>query len=328
MRHSITTGLAASVLLAQLLPAPAVAEAGGQANFTALSIGAVKAQNHTLIEGEKVTLGHLFSGIGKLAEQRIGDAPPPGERIVVSARQLFHIAQRFGIDWRPAQAGAATVLERAAQTVSAEAIADAVEAALSERLSGNLDINTGRIAEVVLPAGEAAEITIERLDIDRRRGRFSAAVSVSAGPRVRELRVAGRVERLVAVPVPAGRIGRGEVIGAGDIVWRERSARTLPANYLSDEQRIVGQAAKRSLNAGDPIGDTDLRAPYIVRKGETVTMVVDATGLMVTAQGRALDDGARNDLIRVMNVGSKRVVDARVDGTQRVRVATPSSLTN
>jgi flagella basal body P-ring formation protein FlgA len=45
--------------------------------------------------------------------------------------------------------------------------------------------------------------------------------------------------------------------------------------------------------------------------------------ISMTTQGRAMSDGADGEVIPVMNVSSKQVIDARVTGPQNVRVHPP-----
>ena len=47
--------------------------------------------------------------------------------------------------------------------------------------------------------------------------------------------------------------------------------------------------------------------------------------ISLTTQGRAMDSGSEGDVIRVINTGSKKVVDAVVAGPQIVIVRSPSS---
>ncbi len=66
-----------------------------------------------------------------------------------------------------------------------------------------------------------------------------------------------------------------------------------------------------------------------MHRGDLVTVVLETPSLQLTAQGKALEDGAKNALVRVENTKSNRVIDAAVagptgrgDGARRGR-ATP-----
>ncbi len=60
--------------------------------------------------------------------------------------------------------------------------------------------------------------------------------------------------------------------------------------------------------------------PEIVQRNDTVTIVYQAPGVTLTLRGQAQEAGALGDTISVLNVESKRVVQAVVSGPGRVTV--------
>jgi flagella basal body P-ring formation protein FlgA len=50
-------------------------------------------------------------------------------------------------------------------------------------------------------------------------------------------------------------------------------------------------------------------------------MLLDSPGIVLTAQGKAMDSGAVGERIRVMNPVSRAVIEADVIGADRVRVS-------
>ena len=97
-------------------------------------------------------------------------------------------------------------------------------------------------------------------------------------------------------------------------------AAALDRNVLLDEQLIVGQAARRPLAEGRPIRAGDLEPPLLVRRKSIVTIILETPSMTLTAQGRALEDGALGDPVRVENTQSRRTIEATVDGPNTVRV--------
>jgi len=95
---------------------------------------------------------------------------------------------------------------------------------------------------------------------------------------------------------------------------------TVRREVLLELDRVVGQSARRPLRAGEVLRDNDLRAPLLVNRNGLVTIVLRAGGMSLSAQGRALDDGARGDTVRVLNVQSKRTIEAQVIGPDAVAV--------
>ena len=64
----------------------------------------------------------------------------------------------------------------------------------------------------------------------------------------------------------------------------------------------------------------DLVAPVVVAKNQPVLMVLEAPGLALTAQGRAMEAAAMGERVTVMNLASRSLVEAQAIGPGRVRV--------
>lgn len=61
--------------------------------------------------------------------------------------------------------------------------------------------------------------------------------------------------------------------------------------------------------------------PNIVQRDDTVTLVYEAPGLVLTLRGQAQEAGALGDTISVLNQQTKRSVQGVVSGPGRVTVA-------
>ena len=80
------------------------------------------------------------------------------------------------------------------------------------------------------------------------------------------------------------------------------------------------QTPRRPVRANEPVKLADLQAPVVVAKGATVTMIVEAPGLQLTAVGRALGNAGVGDVVQVMNAQTRTTVEGVVEGPGRVRV--------
>ena len=81
-------------------------------------------------------------------------------------------------------------------------------------------------------------------------------------------------------------------------------------------------AAKRPLRAGELVATADIEPPRIILRGDLVTLQYSRPGLMLSARGRALGDGAKGDLVSVLNEQSKRTIQGVVTRAGTVEVTT------
>lgn len=122
------------------------------------------------------------------------------------------------------------------------------------------------------------------------------------------------IETAVAEDIVAARnIRAGTVISASDII--------TPADRIALRRAvdIIGKEASRAFYKGQPIDETKLRAATLIKRNSIVQMEFARGAMTISAEGRALDNGALGESIRVMNLGSKRIVTVVVTGSDSVR---------
>jgi flagellar basal body P-ring formation protein FlgA len=74
------------------------------------------------------------------------------------------------------------------------------------------------------------------------------------------------------------------------------------------------------MNAGTVLRNRDIRGARLVTKGALITIAVETPIMTITAQGRAMADGAMGETIQVINTQSNRTVDAVVVASGKVSV--------
>lgn len=284
------------------------------------------ARSHVSVEGPQVRLADLFDNAGPGGEAVLGPAPAPGQRYVVPVAQLAAIARDYGLTLA---GGGPTVVERPGQPVAREA----VEAALREALvtAGAAESAEARVDLVPftppsVPLGADPRLVVEDLALDQGSGRFAATLAaIVPGEQPARTRLAGRVTDLVTVPVAVRRLAAGAAVSASDVRLVRLAPDRVPADAVMDPAAFDGQVLRRPVAPGAPIGASELGGRLLVVKDAPVTMEIVLPGLVVTAQGRALENGARGDLVQILNIASRAVVEATVTGPGRARVA-PGSL--
>lgn len=65
---------------------------------------------------------------------------------------------------------------------------------------------------------------------------------------------------------------------------------------------------------------SELANPPRIKKGSTVMISTNINGIVVSAQGEAMQDGKAGDTIKVRNIASKKIVSAIVINSEQVEV--------
>ena len=285
-----------------------------------------------VVEGDKVLLGDIFdvgafAAAPEAAHVAVLAAPKPGDSLLLDALALQRFAAKQHIDWPNTQALTAIKIERAGIPVGADAIEAALRDGLAAQgLQGHLGIRLSSPPALYVATGISASLSIDTLSVDGTTGQFQAMLRAPANdPAGVTARVLGRAYQITELPVLTRDIKPGETISAHDIVLTEMPSEKLGQNVLTATDDIVGRAPKRMIRAGTPLRLGDVEAPILVKKDAIVTMIMRAPGMTLTAEGRALEQGAKGDAVKIMNTNSKRTVIATVEDDGVVSVGQTGS---
>ncbi|GEM_PF-333219 len=280
---------------------------------------AVTLKAESIVTADHITVGDVFDGITHNADYVLAPAPRPGSELVWNARTLNRIALAFGLPWKPDNQMTQLRIQRLANVVEAQAVKAALKSAFTDQDSGmsnrHYDIAlTGEIANgIVLPYDVNPTIAIERLNFDPSRKSFTAQIKAPAeGVAVKTMTVQGMIYDMQNVPVLKNRLRRGDVISRSDIEFITLRSDTLAHDVLTDEEDLIGTTPRTSLNPATPVRSFDLQMPKIVKRGETVTMIYDNNRIRLETTGKALQDGSKGDIIRILNASSNRTIEAEI----------------
>jgi flagellar basal body P-ring formation protein FlgA len=288
-----------------------------------LAGAAPQLRSSILVEGPDLVLGHIFEGAGDASGVRVGPSPEPGERIVMRPGNLARFAKRHGLIWTPGPAVNSVVVRRASTNLAPED----VEILLRQELRaagapGRLDLELRRQNfRVALPLDSSFDLTIERMSYDEETGRFSAQLRVT-GPEFAPKNVVldGTAHSVIEIPVATRTIAKGSVIAEDDIAWTDMRVGSIRRQTATELDQVVGKEAKRQIRPDTPIRFNDLWAPRLVRKGSLVTLTVHTRYMLLQTNGQAVEDGARGEVVRILNLKSRKTVQGIVTGDGEVRV--------
>ncbi|TVQ36820.1 MAG: flagella basal body P-ring formation protein FlgA [Geminicoccaceae bacterium] len=194
-----------------------------------------------------------------------------------------------------------------------------VERLLAERLAAAMAADAVRIAvqRPILPLGNPygseARLRLEGVNV-LPRDRFTARIAIvtPASNLPLTLVLEGEATPLRAIPVPRMPLGVGSTIADADLDWLLQPESRLRSEWVRDAGDLVGQEVRRALLAGRPIAAHAIGQPYLVRRGDNVTLVYRRGALTLELAAAAQGDGALGDQVMVRNSQTGAVVEARV----------------
>jgi flagellar basal body P-ring formation protein FlgA len=283
--------------------------------------------------GDVVRVGDLVENAGEAADVAIFRAPDIGQTGTVPASRVLDAVlphRVLGLDTRGL---AEVVVTRASRPITGKDIETRILRALAGQ-SGLPDADSltvtfdNEIKPMQVEAAITADLRIVRLGYDPRSGRFDISLELPGSAIARKLpmRFTGSISETFEAMVPTRAIAQGEVVRASDLVPARRPKSESAPNVIREVEQAAGMVAKRALRAGQAIRQSDFAKQELVARNQSVTISYDVPGITVSIRGQALEPGGQDDLINVLNVQSKKTLQAIVTGPGRVSVGnTPAS---
>ena len=116
-------------------------------------------------------------------------------------------------------------------------------------------------------------------------------------------------------------LAAGSQAAADDFSIVTRRLPGLSSHYLSDPAQLAGQRLRRPVAMDEALNADAVAVAPVVRRGQEITLLAHGGGMDVRVTVIALSDGRPDDLIRVQNPGSQRIVEATVRSSQLVEVS-------
>ncbi|MDQ7247322.1 flagellar basal body P-ring formation chaperone FlgA [Dongia sedimenti] len=272
--------------------------------------GGLTLKQSVMVSDDVVRLGDLFEQPLSMGDAPVAQAPLPGQTIVLDNRFLRSLTRAYALDWTPADKYQRILVARQAQKIDPSQVTQQVKDALRDYLGTDKEVEIAfdvGDTNLVLPTNVPATLAVQDIRFDPTSQRFAAQLVVPAsGPTLISRLVAGSVYETVQLPVLARAVAPGEVIQSSDIDWMAVRIDRVAANGVTDPKQLVGMTARRPLRANQMLRMSDIAmAPAIIR-GSMITLMVQTENMTLTAQGRALEDAAVGQPIRVINTMSNK----------------------
>lgn len=283
---------------------------------SAPAVGMLTLRDRIMVDDDVVRLADLFQETLSDGDIAVAQAPKAGQTLTLDARFLQQVARAYRLQWQPASKYQKVMIGRMSQRISAPMVRAAVADAVQERIGSASDLDValdGGDLEFDLPTDVENSVAVSAINFDPISNRFAAILVAPAdGPPLIERNVFGTVHEMAQVPVPNRLISAGEIIATDDLEWQPVHLTRLSGSSLTDAQQLIGHMAKRPLKAGQILRQTDVAVSPVIKKNDLIRLVVQSGQMTLSVQGKALQDGALGQAIRVVNVNSNRQLSGTV----------------
>ena len=173
---------------------------------------------------------------------------------------------------------------------------------------------------LAIPPG-TAELRVVPATTEEGLGRNTFQVMVSANGRPwRTIEVLADVTAMIDVVVPNRFFRAEEILDATDLKTVRTRIFQLNHPFVTDRDEVVGKSAARPLPADTPLRQAFLKTPFLVKKGDRVTIEAKRGGLSIHTYGVTKASGHVGQTVLVANADSGRELRAKIVGPGMVQV--------
>ncbi len=138
------------------------------------------------------------------------------------------------------------------------------------------------------------------------------SVIIKVDNRVRKnLRVTGNIKAITRIVVAKNDLQRGTIITPEMITMTTTDISRMSQPFFSMRD-VIGKKLKRSIYQDTAIEKSLVEYPPVIVKNQLVKIVVQKGSLFVSASGVARMNGKMNEIIRVQNISSRKLIFCKV----------------
>jgi flagella basal body P-ring formation protein FlgA len=112
---------------------------------------------------------------------------------------------------------------------------------------------------------------------------------------------------------------KGELIYEKDLIFDFKS-KSVGNGYFIDKNVLIGREVNQNLSRGQIIRVRHLKERFTVIEGQAIIIYAELNGINVKMEGNALENGHLNEMIKVKNNSSGKVVEGKIINEKKILI--------
>ncbi|MBI3584561.1 MAG: flagellar basal body P-ring formation protein FlgA [Nitrospinae bacterium] len=264
--------------------------------------------------------------VNKLKNVAIGYSPLPGESQAITDEQLKLSIKRDRIALEDIKLNSPQRINISRKYF--EFTPQQLRSAIEDFVESRKDITKGRIVvdninysgKIILPSPDFGYEINAGSSLTSSGRKFFNIIFKTDGKFLKGLNIAADLKVVLPVAVAANHIKKGEPVSETSIQIEEREISRDLSQIVTDPRDIVGKQAKVDIAKGEVIRIGSAETMILVNQGDVVNIVAESNMLRVAVKGVVRDKGGKGELVKVLNVSSNKVINAKIIDSNTVRV--------
>lgn len=280
---------------------------------------------HVLVRTGTLTLADLLPPTAppKLRAEAggipLGSAPQPAMARIIYRQQLQFLLKDHASILTQLSLPRQIVVQRFYRTITKGEVILAIRRALgTQGLDGGLGLSSVELPTPAYTTKDDPGLEVIRISADPARHTTAFRLWTSKEPG--NLPFTVFVPRTIKLPTLVARhvLASGDIASATDFSVELRPQDRKISGPKTTAKALSGLEVRGLVRAGEPVERDEFERPVLVDAGALATLIVRGKGFNIKTIVTPLEQGVLGQEIRVRNTESKQVVEARVDGRDRL----------
>ena len=138
-------------------------------------------------------------------------------------------------------------------------------------------------------------------------------------PKIHSKKKINKISNSIKLITLRNNLKKGEVIQKHDLKF-DYKTNSVGNGFFESFDKLVGRKINQNLSKGQVIKIRHLEENFMVSEGQSIIIFSDLYGINVRMQGNALENGHFNELIKVKNISSGKIVQGRVINEKKILI--------
>jgi len=112
---------------------------------------------------------------------------------------------------------------------------------------------------------------------------------------------------------------KGEVIQKHDLKFDYKSS-SVGKGFFNNLDKLIGREINQNLSRGQVIKTRHLKENFMVSEGQSIIIFSNLHGINVRMQGTSLENGHFNELVRVKNLSSGKIIQGKIINEKKILI--------
>ena len=138
-------------------------------------------------------------------------------------------------------------------------------------------------------------------------------------PKIHSKKKINKVSNSIKLITLRNNLKKGEVIQKHDLKF-DYKTNSVGTGFFESFDELVGRKINQNLSKGQVIKIRHLEENFMVSEGQSIIIFSDLYGINVRMQGNALENGHFNELIKVKNISSGKIVQGKIINEKKILI--------